>query len=86
LPSKLIGNSRRVREADLLDHQARLRALAIEEEATGLVYDMDASAIARMFDISERSAQRLLADGRIPSTWVGQERRARRTDVEAFAS
>jgi excisionase family DNA binding protein len=86
LPSKLIGNSRRVREADLLDHQARLRALAIEEEATGLVYDMDASAIAAMFDISERSAQRLLADGRIPSTWVGQERRARRTDVEAYAS
>ena len=86
LPSKLIGNSRRVREADLTDHQARLRALAIETEATGLVYDMDASAIARMFDISERSARRLLADGRIPSTWVGQERRARRTDVEAYAS
>jgi excisionase family DNA binding protein len=86
LASTLIGNSRRISERDLLDHQARLRALTIETEATGLVYDMDASAIAALFDISERSALRLLADGRIPSTWVGHERRAKRADVEAYAS
>lgn len=86
LPSKLIGGNRRVSEQALADHLARLRALDIEAEATGLVYDMDAPAIAALFDISERSAQRLLADGRIPSTWVGQERRARRADVEGYAS
>ena len=86
LPSNLIGGSRRVSERDLLAHQARLRALDIEAEATGQVYDMDAAAIAALFDISERSALRLLADGRIPSTWVGHERRARRADVEAYAS
>lgn len=86
LPSTLVGGSRRVREADLLAHAARLRALAIDEAATAEVYDMDAAAIARHFDISERSARRLLARGRIPSTRVGTEYRARRVDVEAYAS
>lgn len=86
LPSRLIGGSRRVREADLLAHATRMRAMTIEEQAKGEVYDMDAAAIAAMFDISERSALRLLADGRIPNVWVGQERRARRADVEAYAS
>lgn len=86
LPSKLIGGARRVREADVSAHAARLRAADIEQAAMGEVYDMDASAIAAMFDISERSALRLLADKRIPSVWVGHERRARRADVEAYAS
>ena len=86
LPSHLIGGSRRVRSSDLDAHLARLRAQAIEEAATAEVYDMDASAIAELFDISERSALRLLSDGRIPSTWVGHERRAKRADVEAYAS
>jgi predicted DNA-binding transcriptional regulator AlpA len=86
LPSKLIGGSRRVSEGDLLDHQARLRAQDIETQALAEVYDMDAGAIARHFDISPRSALRLLADKRIPSRWVGAQRRARREDVEAYAS
>jgi predicted DNA-binding transcriptional regulator AlpA len=86
LPSRLIGGSRRVREADMLAHAARQRARAIEADAMGEVYDMDAAAIADLFDISERSALRLLSDGRIPNVWVGHERRARRADVEAYAS
>jgi excisionase family DNA binding protein len=86
LPSKLIGGSRRVRDSDVAALAARLRALDIEATAMGEVYDMDADAIAAMFNISTRSALRLLADKRIPSVWVGHERRARRADVEAYAS